>query len=452
MQRQSIMLLCLLCFILSTHLITLAQNDCLPPRVFPGQTITITGSIDAGGMPYRAENQLASHVEGFVPIGEIISTTEYMAACVDGRNWYQVNVLTDVGNRLMWILDGDGVNYWIEPTELCQFPNRGGLFTVMDHWGTIAEMNYLPGTNRVILAFNELGQNDHPSQLDHYAFDLMTGEIAESMYPFTNVIDRDLTDQLGISDWVFNGNNGAEGYSIYLSPDQQKILYFILGEAISPCAHNCHPLTGFIANADGTNPVEIGQFFTEAGLVRVHWGVNDRLYLSHITVTAGYFSGEICIDGTCARSISNMLETEYNLSQEEIVPYYPTVSSDGRYMALTSMIGGYGQGRVIDLQTGRMLNLPASGSIAFPALWDNDNSLWLPIMPDGDPDFTHDKPYILNLNLNIDEETVGRSTASAEHNGLHPLPFIGINDWIRTEGSIVINYGGYLEVFCIGLG
>jgi hypothetical protein len=450
MPHQTKMLVCLLALILMAHITKAQTDDCLIPRFFPGQTVTITGSIDAGGMPYRADSSLDSPVEGFIPIGATVTTGMGLQACQDGRNWYWASYETDEGNQGGWIIEGDGTNYWIEPVPLCPY---GGLLYTSDYWGYPMEMNYVPGTDNVILTFTPRGEQVGRATAGiHYAFNLTTGTLTETTYPFADIINRDLTDKLGITDWVFN-NNAQNGYTLYLSPDQQKILYFVPGEPLSDCAHNCQPITGYIANTDGTNAVELGEFATDAGIARVHWGANERVYLSHITETGIYFSGEICMDGTCARELSTMLEEDFDLPADKLMyPYYPTVSPDGRYLALTPMMD-YGHGFVLDLQTGSTLDLPAMGSIASPALWGESNSLWLPMKTDGDPNSAHTTSYIRNLNLNFDEATVRGTAASATHRGENVLPLIQVDNWMLVNNRHLINFSSdVLEVFCVSYG
>ena len=210
--RNSKLLLCLL-MLLILHTAKAQANDCLTPRFFPGQTVTITGSIDAGGMPYRADSFLSSPVEGFIPIDATVTTGMGLQACKDGRNWYMAHYETDEGSRGGWIVDGDGTNYWIEPVPSCPY---GGLLYTYDYWGYLMEMNYMPETDNVILTFAPRGEQvAHAAEGIHYALNLVTGTLTEATYPFADIINRDLTNKLGIMDWVFEGGD-KNGYTLYL--------------------------------------------------------------------------------------------------------------------------------------------------------------------------------------------------------------------------------------------
>jgi hypothetical protein len=63
------------------------EGECLEPRFLPGQPVKVIGSVDAGGMPYRARTNLESEVLGFIPLGTTLRTNPYREYfCGQGRN------------------------------------------------------------------------------------------------------------------------------------------------------------------------------------------------------------------------------------------------------------------------------------------------------------------------------------------------------------------------------
>ena len=126
------------------------------------------------------------------------------------------------------------------------------------------------------------------------------------------------------------------------------------------------------------------------------------------------------------------------------------ITRNGKLLALTPMMD-YGHGFVLDLQTGSTRDLPVMGSIASPALWGVNNTLWLPMKTDGDSKYAQQQSYVMNHILNFDEATSRGTGASATHRGENVLPLIHVDNWLLVNNRHLMKFSSdVLEVFCVG--
>jgi hypothetical protein len=367
----------ILIFCLFSVLLSYAQEEsCHAPRFIPGTYARVVGSLDSGGLAYRNRPELDEEILGFYPIGTTLETND-AERCINGRVWYRVKPISDESTYFDWVTDGDENSYWLEPIGFCI---RDGilLYTGGFFGGDIAEMNYDTETNRLLIAIRDFLRSDNPwPLLKWYSIQLDTGEYTSIPYPYADMATEELTDLLGLTPLEFERSFSEQ--RIYVSPDKSRILYFQLGEAVEgACAHHCQPLEMFSANADGSNPIYIGQSSTELFMWSLVWGANNRIYPSFMPeVSPALSTAEICLDGTCRRSLSDALR-DYGVPEElAALNARASVSPNGRYLAVSTIYQPVAY--VVDTQTGALEMLPDKGGISLPPIWSSNRSLYLAI-------------------------------------------------------------------------
>jgi hypothetical protein len=225
-------------------------------------------------------------------------------------------------------------------------------------------------------------ENDlrHPVLLNHYEIDIPSGALRPTTYPYADIVTRDLTDRLGITEFVF-GERSNNRFSLHVSPDRKKILYFVPSKKLKDCTHSCYLVEGFVADADGSNPRSLGEIPTDASITRIYWGTDGRIYLTHITEEAPrFFTVGICIEDGCTLE-GNIADiaAKYgvNVPSGSIV----TTSPNGQYLAITplyrneNLVGWDGSAYIIDTQNSGVITLPDSGLSGVPIFWDNDGQI-----------------------------------------------------------------------------
>jgi hypothetical protein len=351
------------------------QPSCIQPNFLIGSTVRVIGSVEAGGLPVRAKLNLDSDVTDFIPLNTtFLSNT---VNCIDGRYWMRITNVK-IGERGIsgYAIIDDGVHQWLEATTLCSMSGEG--LRLADYKSSIAAA-YPVGENLVI-GITDAYTNQHPVLLDYYNLDRTTGTVTPTTYPYADVVTRDLTNRLGITDFVFGTHSNA-GYSLHVSPDGKQILYFVPGRHVDEdCTVFCRFVDGYVADADGGHPLSLGEIPVDASLAGVYWGTDGRIYLSHITEEGGlFFTVGICIRADCTiQGDMRTIATAYGLeiSSSAIV----TTSPNGQYLAINpqglnaetgDMAGAY----VIDLRNKSVIRLPDDGASQFPLFWEDDSHL-----------------------------------------------------------------------------
>ncbi|MDX1995536.1 MAG: hypothetical protein SF029_24340 [bacterium] len=448
--RPLLLVILLLLFILPFATPVHAQ-ECTPIRFLPGQVVRVTGSLDAGGLPYRGRAGLENAVLGFIPL-ETILQTEGRSECIDGRNWYgvaQSDLTPDLPPNI-YVMDGDGTTPWLEPMPICPYaPGRG---IRLDAYGTLRDFaSFAPDPTNpdwVILSYNPVGEQVHPALQRHYALDMRTGLLTETDYPHADVVTRRLTDRLGITEYVF-GDSSMENYGLRVSPDGSKVLYFVPGPIREDCAHGCRLAEAFIANSDGSNPVSLGNFSLDNSLVDVHWGANDRLYLTLISEFApSYFTVELCLDGSCGGYITDVLGIEGYAA-------FVSVSPDGRYRAVERFsIGDGGNGALIFDEEGELvMELPDNGDASLAVIWASENVIYYPLQGGytvWEGETPQDYDHVRHINLNLQDGTFDPADQlTLWREGM----FNGWDrGWIKAGGTFVVYSGQVLSAYCFGRG
>lgn len=405
---------------LSSFYVTVhAQSDsCLSPRFFAGQEVRVIGSIDAGGMPFRDDPSFSQPVKGFVPLDTIV-TSYNMELCVEGRNWYSI-VYSQTGGEQptrVWIMDGDGQSYWLEPIPICSGGlDRTRIFPADSTYGQgLIVDGYEESTNTLRFSAERLIPNTETFERHYFNFDSRTGMMSETAYWYRDLITHTLTDKLGITEQVFG--NGEDFTTLYVSPDRAKILYRVRNPQIPDCAHGCSTETLWLANSDGSNPVSLSELY--GTITRVIWGQNGKIYLSvsPLEVYEADFTLTLCTDGSCAIYENASLLTHHSLPFD-YVRHMPTTSPNGKWIALTVggeslVLKGMSTTAIILASKGdQFIELPYNGGAAASILWLDDDTILYPVIglgwkgeDYGLPSYFYQQDALWEIHLNFDKLT-----------------------------------------------
>ena len=378
---------------LSTTLLSNAQpSDCLPIHFMGGQVVRVIGSVDAGGLPFRQQPSLESSVEGFIPLDTQLQT-KGLLRCSEERNWYSVfySIEGEAESQEVWVVDGDSYTHWLEPVPICRasdiqiypaYPSYVGGRLIVDGFDKTSQ----------ILRFSLDFFPEGVSRERHYfELDLATGFLTQMDYWYRDVITRDLTNQLGITDRVFGEEEGFN--VVYVSPDKTQFLYRTVNPTIPNCAHGCTTETLWLADIDGSNPIALTEFY---GLItHINW-LDDEIQLSMlpIEVFGPNFDWTVCLDGSCdERSHDRFLEG-HDLPFDH-GRHTPTLSPNGEWIAtsfgsedLYLEEGILSIGVILNTNDNRYIQLPNNGEAASPILWINDRRILYPVIGtgwDGEP-------------------------------------------------------------------
>lgn len=426
------------------------ENQCLEPRFIPGQTVFIVGSVDAGGLPYRYDTNLDSPVQGIIPLGTKITTEEQkFVRCEDRRNWYEA-----IGWG--WVMDGDGISYWLEPENLCS----GGSMIINPYFsiGKLVEVDYLEETGDLLITVSNDELNvKHPILLDHYTLNISTGLLKQVPYRHAEIVTPELTDTLGITDRVF-GINSTYNYSLYVSPDGSKIFYFLL--APESCVDECMSTTMnmYSADADGSNVVFIGPLTLFAFWDHIYWGANDRVYIEFVSAYGGGSTMlEVCLDGSCIYSLGATLQ-EAKVPSTVSIPSV-SVSPDGKFIAAERAFadGGYPPSSTVIFNTEDQtwMELPSNGESSMPVIWDSNNRLYYPI------DVTHEADEAWGFSSDgfaeVELDFKNRTFEVTERFYLrenHPEFGFFDRNWFHpaNSGTFITSDFDSIKLYCIGRG
>lgn len=353
-------------------------ESCPKPIVLPGQRVEVIGSLDAGGLPYRTRPKLTEAPVGVIPIGTTI-TLASDHSCAEGRNWYTVKATTaaDTPYDRMAITDGDGSSYWIRGKTFCSAPSleNGRTFFPSDTLGSILSTEYLPAESVFRFAVSPDEPAKHPVLLDYYTLNIQTGELASIENPYANILTPEVAAKLGITDIVYGVDSLYQPFSV--SPDGSQFLYFVPQPPIQDCAHACLRSQVYIANADGTDPIALGEVLAY-NLQSIDWAANGRIYLAFLAedgFSGGAYTVEFCKDGACAANV--LAEAGLSLTPDMLA--MPSVSPDGSKIAFKRLSSGeHAAGSiVVNLENKTMIDLPDNGAVNLPVIWlDNDSILY----------------------------------------------------------------------------
>lgn len=345
------------------------ENTCLSPRFLPGQAVRVTGSVDAGGMPYRAEAGFENEILGFIPLETVLTTSnewQSAALCVEGRNWYEA--WFEQENRWVWVVDGDGYSYWLQPEGLCTTePNR---LNADDIIGVLANVEYLVDKNSLQLTT----LND-----ENYLLSFKTGFLSRMSSDHTTIVKPDF---IKFIDYL----RASPVKPVSVSPGKKKVIYAVPNPYVIPeCAHGCSTYYLYVANDDGTDIKFFLHTALENHVEAVHWGTNGRFYITFASEAVGgyYWVLEVCNDGNCLQPL-NLPLAELSGLDEVGLSYsfaHPSVSPGGRYMAVEQTISNLlNPGAVIlDTENNKVIKLPDNGEVMMPIIWESDNVIYYPV-------------------------------------------------------------------------
>ncbi|MEO8610876.1 MAG: SH3 domain-containing protein [Chloroflexota bacterium] len=334
----------------------------------PGQV----RAISTAGNNLRVSAGLSAEITA-----ELANETEFIVqsapTCVDGLNWYEIETMDGVSG---WTAEGVDDTYWLAPSAFCTDKQReANTHYSLDAasgtvFGGLVDMHYVSSRKSLLISSlppsHDKGvTNMHPARLVYHWFNLDTQSVTSAGYPYADIVTPALTDQLGITDYVF-GDKSSAFYSLHVSPQRDRILYFMHNPPIQDCAHGCYTARAWVANTDGSDATQVGDLILgDAGYVDWDWGSNGRIYLTMIYSDSSYGVVEICDDGNC-----------FNLSQETF-PFqyaYPRVSPNGQYLTVVDQgndIFLSGKQRLYQPDTRSWFDLPLDAWIA-PAVWADD--------------------------------------------------------------------------------
>ena len=368
-----------------TPLLSDAQvYECLPIQFMGGQVVRVTGSLDAGALPYRLGASLASPVEGFIPLDTELETNR-LVRCLEGRNWYSVFYQLEGASEPeeVWVVDGDGLTYWLEPLPICRtsdiqifpsYPSYGGSEVIVD--------GYDDATQILRFSFDYFPQ-DAPVERHYFELNLANGLLTQTDYWYRELITRDLTDQLGITERVYE--DGENFNIVYVSPDETQLLYRTVNPTIPNCAHGCTTETLWLADIDGSDPVALTEFYGH--ITQINW-LDDEIQFSMlpIEVFGPNFDWMACLDGSCDYRPEERFLEGRDLPFD-YVRHTPVLSPDGEWVALT--LGGEDLyetegyltvGVVLNTQDDRYIQLPYNGEAASAILWIDDRRVLYPVI------------------------------------------------------------------------
>ncbi len=346
-----------------------AQEVCdLPSRLTPNMPGRVR-AVSTAGNNLRAKAGQAAEITG-----TLANETEFIVQsepeCVDGLNWYQVETLD---GQTGWTAEGENGLYWLEPTPFCTEQQReANLHYHLDEnsrpfFRNAISVTYNSARHSLLIASQPEGRDElvHPALQEYNWLNLDTQIITPTQYPDADIVTPELTDKLGITEYVF-GDKSQLWESLHVSPKRDRILYFTHESSDQDtCIEGCDPVEGWIANADGSQARSLGVIASgEVGYLDWEWKGNGYIYLTMIY--AGGLMGieEIYEDGSYAGNNSFPLDYAY-----------PSVSPDGSYITFTQMLGGgvdpRWKGQIIDHRSGNWYALPLT-SFAIPAIWSQD--------------------------------------------------------------------------------
>jgi hypothetical protein len=396
------------------------EPACLLPNFLVGSEVRVVGSLEAGGLPVRSKLKLDSDVTDFIPLNTTFISDN--VTCIEGRNWMHIAAVK-VGDRMIsgYAVMDDGVHYWLQANRLC--PVDGAELYFGDFSLSIRQA--YPVADKLVIGVTDTNTNQHPVLLDYYNLDRITGVLTPATYPYADIVTRDLTDMLGITDVVFGENSNAD-FSLHVSPDGKQILYFVPGHHTEgDCNVFCAYVEGFVADADGSHPLSLGQIPVDASLDNVYWGTDGRIYLSHITEEGGiFFTVGICIKAGCTiQGDIHTIAAVYglNISSGAI----DTTSPNGQYLAINpqgldadnqDMAGAY----VIDLLNKSFIRLPDDGYSQFPLFWEDDSHILYGVSARGVADkqpyakvtLKHDGVFLISLDFEKKSYSILQSVLS----------------------------------------
>lgn len=417
------------------------ESQCLEPRFIPGQTVRVVGSVDMGGMPYRAEAGFENEILGFIPLETVLTTSnqwQAAALCVEERNWYET--WFEQENKWVWIVDGDGYSYWLQPDELCMTePNP---LNVDDSIGMLENVEYLADKNSLQLTT----MND-----ENYLLNFETGILSRTSSVHTNIVKPDFIKLI----------NFLRSYPINpvsVSPDKNKVIYAIPSPYVIPdCAHGCHTYYLYVANADGTDMKFFLHTAAENYIEAVHWGTNGRFYITFGSEAVwGNRLLEVCNDGSCLQSLDQHLAELSGLNEVGLNYNFahPSISPSGRYMAVEQTISNsLNPGAIIlDTKSNTVIQLPDNGEVAMPIVWESDNVIYYTASAD---------TVVANSLGKLDDDTIIKIALDYDHQTFEVQEVILNGDlFLHTQRIYLLHhnrrfviYDDYsITVYCIGLG
>jgi hypothetical protein len=413
------------------------QSECLIPRFLPGQSVKVTGSVDAGGLPYRAAMGLDQAVQGFIPL-ETRVTAQEGPVCSEERNWYRLDPeVAQSDSAEVWVTDGDGRTYWLEPLRL-------GCGTQIETRpiGYVYALN--SGEDEKTITISTAQSNEQKVYTKHhYSLDLETGILTPTADP--DLIPPELLDQLGIEP--------VDRYPPQLSPDGTQILYFIPEPPRENCAEGCVPLQVYIANVDGSHPVLLGRISLENNLWAVHWGANHRLYLTIVTEAApAPYLVEYCMDGGCEHDIGALLR-QWGVSNFGVLGF-ASVSPDGKQLAVERIYGREkGSGTlIIDLAHNTWIELPDNGDVWLPVIWENNTTIDYPVDADSVANLQENAPdRLLRIELDFDKRAYHVINQYTYSDGEMFGDWMN-GQWLRTYGLFFTSWQDRLGIYCFFAG
>jgi len=394
------------------------ETPCLPLNFLIGSELRVIGSIEAGGLPVRERVGLSEPVIGLIPVGTVLDGYRY-AGCSEGRNWFSARYTISEDESIRGsIVADDGDNLWLEANDFCPGSSAVLEFIQMDRDArqSITDAYFVDDELYITVVdpqdYNYISLLPHPIMLDNYHVEQPQGILTPVDYPHADIITRELTDSLGITERVF-GEDSTDQYSIHVSPDGNQILYFLETEEVDGC---CLRFDMFVANADGSDPRLIGRVVGEGAmsLARVYWGTDGRVYLnSYSEFSAGgpNIIGYCMADGCDVDGWIDDIAASFGAT----VPIsIPTTSPSGRYLGLshlhTELDPDTGEilnvgATIIDLETGNFIQLPYTGESSMPVAWGYRETEVLigvtPRVPEGTYDFDVDRsmwlPFLLDF-------------------------------------------------------
>jgi hypothetical protein len=342
--------------------------------------VLVTGLADFGGAPYRATSGLDAPVQGIIPIGSTLFIDDTTYGCEDGRNWFKVQYApqSDGEPLSVWLTDGADGTYWLEPVSVCgSFTENSIAFSYLQAL-VIDGVDAETGTLRFSSEFVD-GQ-----QLvrRYFEMNVRTGLITPVTYWHADLITRELTDRLGITDQVFT-EDGPDYTAVIVSPDREWLLYELRNPPIEDCAHGCQTTRLYMARTDGSDArVLIPNLYASINQVTWH---ESRLALSlgYLEVWWPDFGLLVCRDGSCIQDDRGLLE-QWDLPFDTIQGV-PIFSPNGRRVVLTvwsenlQTAGVLYLNIALDLDTGRFIALPDDGGTLAQITWSDDDTLVYPI-------------------------------------------------------------------------
>lgn len=222
----------------------------------------------------------------------------------------------------------------------------------------------------LVMENSDMGRHRHPAVLSHYRLDLSTGKAAPIPYPDADIITLALTDQLGITEWVFGEFSSA--LALHLSPDRDRLIFFEpeAEECWDTTCGNYGPATFnvWVADADGGNRKLV------APAVRMPWDsyrwVGDKLFLTGTPDEgpSNNFISVICADGSCFGDVTNV----YDIPTHYQLYWHVTPNPNGSQVAIVNSFQSesFDAGiHVVDIHDGSVITLSDAEQSQFMGLW-----------------------------------------------------------------------------------